>query len=75
MKPTKKTFGKYEVRINQKGMVSVYYVWSENDKELFKDNLTAVDAMLWMRDGYIRKGNPMYDKVKAFLWPYVEAEF
>lgn len=75
MKTTKKTFGKYEIKVVN-GLVSIIYVWSAKDKEVFKENLTPVDALTLIRDRYIRKGeNAYYPEVKAFLWPYIEQEF
>ena len=75
MKTTKKTFGKYEIKV-ENNLVSILYVWSAKDKEVFKENLNPVDALALIRDRYIRKGeNANYPEVKAFLWPYIEQEF
>lgn len=75
MKTTKKTFGRYEIKV-ENGKVSILYVWSAKDKDVFKENMTAVDALILIRDRYIPKGETTrYEEVKAFLWPYVENEF
>lgn len=74
MKTTTKTFGRYEVRI-KKNKVSIYYVWSEKEKEPFKTDITPYEALVNFRDCYSHKGSRFYAEAKEFLLPYIEKEF
>jgi len=74
MKTSSAKFGAYLVKVQKDGSITIYYVWSSHSKEVFKEGLTAYQALVLFRDCYLRKGWA-YDAAKEYLLPLIAKEF
>lgn len=73
---TPQKFYKYMVRQNKATKkYSIYYVWSDSEKELIKANLTPYEVLSSLRDYYLDRNGEYYAKAKAYFLPLIEKEF
>lgn len=62
-----RTFGKYEVRVSKDYKINIYYVWSNNEKELFQSNMTIWDAQSMMCEVYLNGNEKAINEARNFF--------
>lgn len=70
-----KSFGMYRVKVDTKtNKVTIEFIWSRSDKEVFKQDVTPYEAMTALKY-YLNRESPVYAEAKDFMMPLIAKEF